>query len=47
MNLDYELALSLKALADTGVAADASVGVEAQTILVRLGVVEVPSPPLP
>src|SRR5207253_1747115 len=29
MNLDYELALSLKALADTGVAADASVGVEA------------------
>jgi tetratricopeptide (TPR) repeat protein len=47
MHLDYELALSLKALVDTGVAADASVSAEAQTILARLGVVEVPSPPLP
>jgi class 3 adenylate cyclase/tetratricopeptide (TPR) repeat protein len=45
LNLEYELALTLKALADTGV--DAAVGQQAEAILERLGVVQVAEPPLP
>jgi class 3 adenylate cyclase/tetratricopeptide (TPR) repeat protein len=47
LNLDFELALTLKALADTGIARDPSVAVEAGQALERLGVVAVPEPPLP
>jgi class 3 adenylate cyclase/tetratricopeptide (TPR) repeat protein len=47
LNLDYELALTLKALADTGVAVDPEVAVQAQQALERLGVVAVSEPPLP
>jgi tetratricopeptide (TPR) repeat protein len=43
---DYEVALALKALADTGLAG-ADVAAEAQAILERLGVVSVPRVPLP
>jgi class 3 adenylate cyclase/tetratricopeptide (TPR) repeat protein len=45
LKLDYELALTLKALADTG--ADPSVGSRARELLDGLGVVVVAEPPLP
>ena len=45
LKLDYELALTLKAIADTGT--DPSVGAEARELLNRLGVVVVAEPPLP
>ena len=47
LNLDYELALTLKALADTGIAGDPSIAVQAEQALERLGVVAVAEPPLP
>jgi tetratricopeptide (TPR) repeat protein len=43
--LDYELALTLKAVADT--AGDAAAAAEAEQLFERLGVVRVPTPPLP
>jgi class 3 adenylate cyclase/tetratricopeptide (TPR) repeat protein len=43
--LDYELGLTLKAIADT--AGDAEAAAESKRLLERLGVVWVPSPPLP
>jgi hypothetical protein len=45
LKLDYELALTLKALADTGV--EPSAGARAQELLDGLGVVVVAEPPLP
>ena len=47
LNLDYELALTLKALADTGIAGDPTIADQAAQALERLGVVAVPEPPLP
>jgi class 3 adenylate cyclase/tetratricopeptide (TPR) repeat protein len=44
-HLDYELGLTLKAIADTG--GDAEAAAESEQLLERLGVVWVPSPPLP
>jgi class 3 adenylate cyclase/tetratricopeptide (TPR) repeat protein len=45
LNLEYELALTLKALGDTGL--DRAAGVQAEEILGRLGVVAIAEPPLP
>ncbi len=45
LNLEYELALTLKALGDTGV--DPAAASQADEILGRLGVVSVAEPPLP
>ncbi|MDX6442557.1 MAG: hypothetical protein QOE43_2286, partial [Gaiellaceae bacterium] len=47
LNLDYELALTLKALADTGIADDPGIAIQAGQALERLGVVAVSEPPLP
>jgi class 3 adenylate cyclase/tetratricopeptide (TPR) repeat protein len=44
-HLDYELGLTLKAIAD--IAGDAEAAAESKRLLERLGVVSVPSPPLP
>jgi tetratricopeptide (TPR) repeat protein len=46
LDADFEIALTLKAMADTGLAG-ANVAAEAQAILERLGVVSVPRVPLP
>ena len=47
LKLDYELALTLKALADTNATVDAGTAFEAEQMLAGLGVEWVPSPPLP
>jgi tetratricopeptide (TPR) repeat protein len=47
LKLDYELALTFKALADTGLAADPAFTLRATETLERLGVVATPEPPLP
>jgi class 3 adenylate cyclase/tetratricopeptide (TPR) repeat protein len=47
LNLDYELALTWKALADTGLAGDPAFALNARQALERLGVVATPEPPLP
>jgi predicted ATPase len=47
VSADYEAALSLKAIADTRAPYDGDAEAECRDLLSRLGVVSVPSPPLP